>query len=51
MFITGGFTAAMSASHGAIGGLVERLTIGGFMQWLFVTTLWLLPAPLVKAEA
>ena len=29
----------MGVSHSPIGGLMERLTIGGFMQWLFVTAM------------
>ena len=36
VFVTGGITAAMGAGRGHIAGLMERLTIGGFMQWLFV---------------
>jgi hypothetical membrane protein len=36
VFVTGGITAGMGASHGPVVGLMERLTIGGFMQWLFV---------------
>ncbi|MGA2378495.1 MAG: hypothetical protein ABSG85_04240 [Spirochaetia bacterium] len=39
VFVTEGVTAAMGVSHGPIGGLMERMTIGGFMQWLFVTAL------------
>jgi hypothetical membrane protein len=41
VFVTGGITGAMGASHGPVVGLMERLTIGGFMQWLFVLALTL----------
>jgi hypothetical membrane protein len=41
VFLTGGFTAASAAVRSPILGLMERLTIGGFMQWLFVTGLHL----------
>jgi len=36
VLVTGGITAAMGATRGPVAGLMERLTIGGFMQWLFV---------------
>jgi hypothetical membrane protein len=36
VLITGGITAAMGAIRGPVAGLMECLTIGGFMQWLFV---------------
>jgi hypothetical membrane protein len=39
VFVTGGFAAGAGASHSPVTGLMERLTIGGFMQWLFVTAL------------
>jgi hypothetical protein len=41
VFVTGGITGAMGASHGPVVGLMERLTIGGFMQWLAVLALML----------
>jgi hypothetical protein len=41
VFVTGEITGAMGASHGPVVGLMERLTIGGFMQWLFVLALTL----------
>lgn len=38
VFVTGGLTAALGAAgHSPVIGLLERLTIGGFLQWLFVT--------------
>jgi hypothetical membrane protein len=51
VFVTGGFTAAMGASHGPIVGFMERLTIGGFMQWLFVVAVSMLAAPRAEAHA
>jgi hypothetical protein len=39
VFITGGLAAMNIATGGPIGGLMERITIGGFLQWLFVVAL------------
>ncbi len=39
VFISGGMAAASVATHSSIGGLLERITIGGFMQWTFVIAL------------
>jgi hypothetical protein len=39
IFLTGGASAAVIATQGAAGGLLERLTIGGFLQWLIVLAL------------
>lgn len=39
VFVSGGMAAAGVATHSPIGGLLERLTIGGFMQWTFVIAL------------
>lgn len=36
VFASGGMAAASGASGSPIAGLVERLAIGGFLQWLFV---------------
>lgn len=36
VFVTGGMTAISTASNSALGGLFERLTIGAFLQWIFV---------------
>lgn len=36
VFISGGLAAFAVANHRAVGGLLERLTIGGFLQWLGV---------------
>jgi hypothetical protein len=36
VFLSGGLAAATVASRSPIAGLVERITIGGFLQWLFV---------------
>lgn len=35
VFVTGGLLVALGI-HSPVAGLVERLTIGGFLQWLFV---------------
>jgi len=37
VFVSGGLTAASIANASPIGGLLERITIGGFLQWMFVT--------------
>ena len=34
VFIFGGIAAAMTANQSPLSGLVERLTIGGFLQWM-----------------
>jgi hypothetical protein len=39
VFLTGGFAAYSVANQSSIGGLIERITIGGFLQWLFVIAL------------
>jgi hypothetical protein len=39
IFITGGLSAAAIATGGSIGGLLERLTIGGFLHWFLVLAL------------
>ena len=39
VFLSGGFAAFSVATQSPIGGLVERITIGGFLQWLFVIAL------------
>jgi hypothetical protein len=36
VFVAGGLAAVSVANHSPIGGLIERITIGGFIQWLFV---------------
>lgn len=36
IFISGGFSAAAMANHHSLFGLVERITIGIFILWLFV---------------
>jgi hypothetical membrane protein len=40
IFVTGGMAAASAACGHPLMGLAERLTIGGYLQWLFVTS-WL----------
>lgn len=42
LFVTGGLAAVSVARDSAIGGLFERLTIGAFIQWVMVISLWLL---------
>jgi hypothetical protein len=39
VFLSGGLAAVSVASHSPVGGLIERVTIGGFIQWLFVIAL------------
>jgi hypothetical protein len=39
IFLTGGFAAISVATQSPFAGVVERITIGGFMQWLFVIAL------------
>ena len=39
VFVAGGMAAASVANHSPIGGLIERVTIGGFVQWVFVIAL------------
>jgi hypothetical protein len=41
LFITGGITAINISKNSPYGGLFERLTIGAFMQWVFVISLFL----------
>ncbi|MEP7355773.1 MAG: DUF998 domain-containing protein [Anaerolineales bacterium] len=43
VFVSGGFAAYSVANQYPLAGLVERITIGAFMQWLFVTA-WQLRA-------
>ncbi len=43
VFVAGGLAAVSVANHSPIGGLIERITIGGFIQWLFVIA-WTLHA-------
>jgi len=44
VFVTGGVAAATTAAGIPINGLAERLTIGAFLQWMFVLGLGL-PSP------
>lgn len=39
VLVSGGLAAASVATGSSYGGLVERITIGGFLQWLFVISL------------
>ncbi len=39
VFVAGGLAAASVANSSPIGGLIERITIGGFIQWVFVIAL------------
>jgi hypothetical protein len=39
VFIFGGMAAAMGANQSPISGLMERLTIGGFLQWMAVISI------------
>ena len=49
VFVTGGLAAMSIAGHWAYGGLLERLTIGGFLLWVFVEALLLLRSARLKA--
>ena len=44
IFISGGLAAYTGATLSPILGLMERITIGGFLQWLFVIALKLFSA-------
>lgn len=37
--VAGGLAAQTVANHSSLGGLFERITIGGFIQWIFVVAL------------
>ena len=39
VFLTGGLAAFSVATQSPVAGLVERITIGGFIQWVFVIAL------------
>ncbi len=39
VFVSGGLAAASIATGGSFAGLAERITIRGFLQWLFVISL------------
>jgi hypothetical protein len=48
VFISGGLAAYTGATLSPILGLMERITIGGFLQWLFVVALKLYSAQAPK---
>jgi Protein of unknown function (DUF998) len=50
VLISGGFAAASIAANSPIGGLVERITIGGFMQWLLVVAIKLYRGETIAPE-
>jgi hypothetical membrane protein len=50
VFISGGLAAASVANQSPIGGLVERITIGGFLQWLFVIAIKLYSSAVPSAS-
>lgn len=50
VFISGGLAAYTGATLSPILGLMERITIGGFLQWLFVTALKLFSAQAPNAS-
>ncbi|MDP4085867.1 MAG: DUF998 domain-containing protein [Bacillota bacterium] len=39
LFVTGGMAAASVANNSPFGGLYERLTIGAFLQWIFILSI------------
>ena len=52
VFVSGGLSAATVASQSPIGGLLERITIGAFLQWVVVIGWYLYTAegrPVVQA--
>lgn len=51
IFVSGGFGAAAATSGFALFGLVERITIGAFIQWLLVVGLRLYRLAGAKDEA
>jgi uncharacterized protein DUF998 len=48
VFISGGLAAYTGATNSRILGIMERITIGGFLQWLFVIALKLFSAQASK---
>jgi hypothetical protein len=50
VFISGGVAAYTGATLSPISGLMERITIGGFLQWLFVMALKLYTAQVPEAS-
>lgn len=45
VFVTGGMAAYMTARGIPINGLMERITIGGFLQWMLVVAVKLFQMP------
>ncbi len=50
VFLSGGLAAVSVANNSPVGGLVERITIGGFLQWLFVIALMMYPSEVTSAS-
>jgi hypothetical protein len=50
VFISGGLAAYTGATNSRILGIMERITIGGFLQWLFVIALKLFSAQALNAS-
>lgn len=42
VFISGGITGMSVANNSPFGGLFERITIGAFMQWIFVIAVFII---------
>jgi hypothetical protein len=51
VFVTGGVAAATTALNVPVNGLAERITIGGFLQWMLVVGLGLTWPPRPRGKA
>jgi hypothetical protein len=51
VFVSGGLAAMSIANHSPLAGLVERITIGGFLQWLFVIAAMMYSSDVTRASA
>jgi hypothetical protein len=50
VFLSGGLAAISVANNSPVGGLVERITIGGFLQWLFIIALMIYSSEVTSAS-
>ena len=51
VFVSGGLAAVGVATQSPVGGLFERVTMGGWLQWLFVIALMLYSAEVTSASS
>jgi len=49
VFLSGGLAAASIATGGSAGGLIERITIGGYLQWLLIIALMMFSSETTSA--